>query len=305
MAIPLVSVIIPTYNRAAYIARAIISVQNQTFRDLEIIVVDDGSVDNTSDIVAELATIDHRVRYIANAVNKGAQVARNTGVQAALGKWIAFQDSDDEWLPNSLGLRLLEAEHRNVKVVHSECYIEYLISNQRSLFGIHPLSGNIYRAILFTPGPVFPALLIQMSALKQISFLDDAIVSHQEWDTCIRLAKEYEFGFVESPTFIYYRRPANTISSSPFLAARGYEQIVEKHKNEIKSKVGRKALARHFGIIAWLYSKDTEGEHKSLIRKYSGLAIRSYPSPKHLYHLLNYLLSDQMQFAKSIFSLHF
>jgi len=290
MRTPLVSVVIPTYNRAAYIARAVSSVQNQTFPDLEIIVVDDGSIDNTVEIVAELASVDPRVRYVTHATNKGAQAARNTGIQAALGEWIAFLDSDDEWLLNSLELRLTEAERCNVKVVHSECYIEYSISDQRSLFGIPPLSGNIYRNLLLAPGPMFQSLLVQLSALKQIDYLDEAIVSYQEWDTSIRLAKEYEFGFVEEPTLVYYRRTSETISSNPTRSAKGYEQVVKKHKNEIVSRVGHKALAQHYAIIAMLYAKDNKGKYAKVNIKYLTLAIMNHPSPRHIKKFLKYIL---------------
>jgi len=291
MSNPLVSVVIPTYNRAAYITRAVRSVQNQTFRDLEIIVVDDGSIDNTAEIVAKMASADPRVRYIIHSINKGAQAARNTGARAAQGKWIAYQDSDDEWLSNSLELRLTESERRNVKVVHSECYIVYENYDMRTLFGIRPLSGNIYRDVLFAPGPVFPSLLVQLSALKHIEYLDEEILSYQEWDTCIRFAKEFEFGFVDMPTFVYFRRTVETISSSAVRAARGYEQIISKHKNEIRSLVGHKSLAHHYAIIATLYGKDTKGMHAESIRKYLALAMMNYPSPRHTYHYVKNLLT--------------
>jgi len=290
MGYPLVSVVIPAFNRATYITRALRSVQNQTFRDLEIIVVNDGSTDNTEEIVTRFASSDHRVRWISHPINKGAQAARNTGARVAMGNWIAYQDSDDEWLPNSLELRLAEAERSNARVVHSECYINYSDTNQTVLFGIHPLIGNIYKEILSAPGPVFPALLIHSDALKQIKFLDEAIVSHQEWDTCIKLAREYEFGFVKEPTFIYYRRNLGTISSSTSQAARGYEQIVLKHKNEIKSQVGRQVLSQHYANIAILYARDLTGDHAELIYKNFSLAISNYPSPWHIYHLFKYLL---------------
>jgi len=97
---PTVSVIISTYNRAHLIGRAIQSVLNQTYQDFEVIVVDDGSTDNTEEIVKSFN--DPRIRYIRHEKNKGAAAARNTGIKAARGKYIAFQDSDDEWLPEKL-----------------------------------------------------------------------------------------------------------------------------------------------------------------------------------------------------------
>jgi glycosyltransferase involved in cell wall biosynthesis len=93
---PKVSVIIPTYNRAEYLGRSIQSVLNQTYQDFELIIVDDGSTDNTRDIVAQFH--DKRLNYIRHETNLGVAAARNSGVRAARGIYLAFQDSDDEWL---------------------------------------------------------------------------------------------------------------------------------------------------------------------------------------------------------------
>ena len=101
---PTISVIIPTYNRADFIGRAIESVLDQTYQDFEIIVIDDGSKDNTENIVKSFD--DTRITYIRLKDNKGAAVARNTGIGTARGKFIAFQDSDDEWLPQKLAKQM-------------------------------------------------------------------------------------------------------------------------------------------------------------------------------------------------------
>src|SRR5437660_252962 len=100
--ISLVSVIIPTCNRAKVVSRAIESVWAQTYQDFEIIVVDDGSTDETMHTVSCLMQMDDRIRYMQHESRRGAQAARNTGIRAAHGNWIAFLDSDDHWLPDSL-----------------------------------------------------------------------------------------------------------------------------------------------------------------------------------------------------------
>lgn len=97
---PTVSVILPTYNRAHLVGRAIQSVLDQMYQDFEIIVVDDGSGDNTEEIINGFT--DTRIRYVKHQKNKGGSAARNTGIKLAKGKYIAFQDSDDEWLPDKL-----------------------------------------------------------------------------------------------------------------------------------------------------------------------------------------------------------
>jgi glycosyltransferase involved in cell wall biosynthesis len=116
---PTISVIIPTYNRATYVTKAIDSILAQTYTDYEIIVVDDGSTDNTKEV---LKPYKDKINYIYQE-NRGVSSARNTGIHAALGQWIAFLDSDDIWLPDKLSsqircVRNTDAEVCFTKVTH-------------------------------------------------------------------------------------------------------------------------------------------------------------------------------------------
>src|SRR5262245_29216969 len=101
---PKVSVIIPTHNRAEFLRSAITSVLNQTFQDFEIIVVDDASTDNTSEVVTYFG--DKRIKYMRNNINKGDAGTRNVGVVNSNCTYIAFLDDDDEWLPNKLQIQI-------------------------------------------------------------------------------------------------------------------------------------------------------------------------------------------------------
>ncbi len=115
---PRVSVIIPTYNRAHLIDRALSSVFRQTIQDFEILVIDDASTDDTEAVVRRIA--DARVRYIRHSANKKAAAARNTGVASAQGVYVAFLDSDDEWLPNKLEVQLAVFERSpDTQIVYS------------------------------------------------------------------------------------------------------------------------------------------------------------------------------------------
>ena len=98
------SVIIPTYNRAHLVGRAIQSVIDQTFIGWELLLIDDGSTDDTEKVVKRFC--DHRIRYLRHEVNKGAGAARNTGIRESSGEYIALLDSDDEWLPEKLDKQL-------------------------------------------------------------------------------------------------------------------------------------------------------------------------------------------------------
>lgn len=251
----LVSVVIPTFNRGELIERAISSVIRQSYNSLEVIVVDDGSTDGTAKIIEDLAHQDTRIRSFRHGHNKGAQAARNTGIRAAKGEWIAFLDSDDRWLPNGLEARLQLAASKELQVVHSDCYFFKSEKEDLRWFGLSPLEGMCYESLLRKPGTLFPSLLVAKPCLERIGFLDESIISYQEWDTSIRLAKHYRFGFVTEPTFVYDCRQSDTISKNTLRVARGYEQVFKKHSWAIVRSLGVKALVAHYERAAFLYTE--------------------------------------------------
>jgi glycosyltransferase involved in cell wall biosynthesis len=289
----LVSVVIPALNREKYLPTAIGSVLAQTYSDFEVIVVDDGSADGTRQVAEEYARKDPRVRCLAHGQKKGAQAARNSGIHAARGQWIAFLDSDDQWLPDSLEVRLQLARTCKVQVVHSNGYYlkpddadlgqlglvrrqapaadkaqvvhangHYLRAHDAKAEQLalifkgalgFPLLGPAYKALLRRPGPMFQALLVARGALARIGYLDESIRSFQEWDTAIRLARYYSFAFVPQPTFIWNCRNPDSMSRNLTGSALGYEQVIAKHQWAILRHLGPRALASHFEMAAAFY----------------------------------------------------
>jgi glycosyltransferase involved in cell wall biosynthesis len=279
---PLVSVIIPAHNRETYLAAALDSVLAQSCSDLELIVVDDGSVDGTANVVQAYAQKDKRIRFIRHGSQKGAQAARNTGIRASQSQWIAFLDSDDEWLPDSLALRLQLAASVKVQVVHSECYIlkpdepetvrtEALpTAGKLERMGLHPFQGQIYKELLRQPSPMFQGLLVTKEALTRIHYLDESIRSYQEWDTVIRLAKYYKFAFVTEPTFIYNCRNPSSISGSLIGRAIGYRQVFTKYEWSILRHLGPRTLSFHYETAGYFfrYAGDEIQARRCLVRAF-------------------------------------
>ncbi len=251
----LVSIVVPAFNRDFIVGRALESLLAQTYSNWEALIVNDGSTDDTRDVVKEYQKRDARLILLEHERQSGAQAARNTGVRHARGEWIAFLDSDDQWLPDSLETRLSAAGKS--PVVHSECYL-LDDTGERRLFRVPPLRGQVYRSLLCRPGPVFPALLVSRAALGRLGPLDERLVAYQEWDTAIRLARYCPFEFVDKPTFIYDCRHANTISKNALSEARGYEQIVTKHRWAMLRYTGPKALAGHYRQAALFYHRANE-----------------------------------------------
>ncbi len=260
----LVSIVVPTFNRKPFLGDALQSILDQTYRDWEALIVDDGSTDATSEIVATFMKRDSRIRFVSHPQRRGAQAARNTGIHAAQGDWIAFLDSDDQWLPDSLSVRLEILKKRNVDVVYSDCLVLTPEAVEARLFGVSPANGHVYKRLLRQPGPMFQSLLLSKRSLSEIGYLDESIISFQEWDTAIRLARHCTFAFVTKPTFIYKCQHQATISKDAFRTAAGYEQVLSKHSLSVLRYCGPSCLASHYHTAARLHkeAKDIAGARR-------------------------------------------
>lgn len=186
---PTVSVVIPTYNSAHFLREAIASVHAQQWPALEIIIVDDGSTDDTAAVVNSLAG-QGELRFIRQE-NAGAAAARNAGIAAAQGEWIAFLDADDVWLPQKLS-RQFGALEKLPDAVFSFCEVQVLLENgiQRDLSRpksnqpllIQLLSGNIFAT---------PSVLVRRDCLSEIGTFDARLRTGEDWDLWLRLAARY------------------------------------------------------------------------------------------------------------------
>ena len=250
---PTVSVVIPAYNRGHVLARSVASVLQQTYSSLEVLVVDDGSTDGTPQAVANLASSDSRVRYFSHPRNQGAQAARNTGILHARGEWIAFNDSDDEWMPRKLEkqIRLLETHGYDPLI---SIYTNGLCVNHQSRdltsLDLPDVTGEEgYRKILSRNGPLFQGLLVSKTALEQIGYLDEKVPAHQEWDTTIRLARVCKFACVPEPLFTYHVLSGPSISESLLRDIEGYAYIIQKFRGQIVEVLGEQGWENHHYTI--------------------------------------------------------
>jgi glycosyltransferase involved in cell wall biosynthesis len=247
-----VGVVIPAFNRGDCIGRAIASVQAQTMANWEVIVVDDGSTDDTVHVVRAIAERDPRVRLVVQPKNRGAQAARNRGIAATSARWVAFLDSDDRWHPASLELRLALAREQGSSVVHSACDIQHE-DGSTTPYRTAAVAGEVYERLLLNEGPMFQTMLVRREALDRIGGLDERIVAFQEWDTALSLARHYEFGYVTESTFVWDCRRGDTMSKNFLRAGRGYEQVFQKRFVDILRTAGPSAIADHYRRAAKWY----------------------------------------------------
>lgn len=244
-----ISVIIPAYNRAATVGRAINSVLGQSLPPMEILVVDDGSEDDTVRIAGGYVSSRVPVRCLVSGANSGAQAARNRGIREARGEWIAFLDSDDEWESNKLALQvgtLGKRDFRQDTVVHGDCWRQVEGRSDRELWRLPLVDGvAAHRQLLCGPGPMFQGLLVSKLALEQIGLLDENVPAYQEWDTALRLARACPFVHVREPLFTYHCQRSDSISKTFRRDLDGYHHVVEAHRQEILSGCGEEVYNAH------------------------------------------------------------
>lgn len=196
----MVSVIIPSYNRENTIVRAVNSVLNQTYKDIEVIVVDDCSKDRTLELLSSIK--DERLKFFKLEKNSGACVARNFGIEKANGEFIAFQDSDDEWLPEKLEKQMKVFEsNSDVDLVF--CQFTKIIKENTSVFP--PLeSGIITRKVLLEKSYISTQTIIGRKECFNTIKFDPKMPRLQDHDLVIRLSKKYRFYFVNEPLVNMY-----------------------------------------------------------------------------------------------------
>lgn len=202
----LVSVVIPSRNRNQLLRNAIGSVLRQTHGNVEVIVVDDGSTDDTQAVVQGMG--DARVRYIRHESSRGASVARNTGIRAARGAIIGFLDDDDEWLPAKAEKQL--AMLRDYDAVL--CCSDVVSTLQLSRRTVTTLTANDFRRSPFAVGGT-GVLVAWAYVFKEIEF-DEALPRCQDWDIFIRIANKYRIGYLNEPLLRYNEGPHERISNA-------------------------------------------------------------------------------------------
>jgi glycosyltransferase involved in cell wall biosynthesis len=269
----LVSTIIPAFNAERFIARALQSALAQNIGAAEIIVVDDASTDHTRDVVARYA--EHGVRLICHPRQSGAAAARNTGIGAATGKFIAFLDADDEWLPGKLERQLaVITAHPDMSLISCRATLIDERGNENGDIyrGAPPAMGReAWRTLLTYPCVATPSVVVRRAALLAAGAFNRWLPVGEDQDMWIRLSLRGEVGHVPESLVRVHSTP-NSLSKINFTAQAGYvlpmitaytarnrHRLTTAEKNKILgerySKMGQSAYANgefRFGLVTLL-----------------------------------------------------
>lgn len=200
---PLVSVVIPTYNRPKYLQRAVDSVREQTYENIEIVIIDDCPSNPVESIAKQFS--DSRIRYVRHEENKGVCAARNTGITEAIGDYLCFLDDDDEWRERKVESQMeVLAENPSVGLVYTGT--QYVGDSLELLSVTKPTQqGNVSRELLLEDFVPFSTILVKREVIEIAGMLDTNLTNWEDWEWCVRLSKQTELGYVEQPLVLIHK----------------------------------------------------------------------------------------------------
>lgn len=243
-----ISVIIPTYNRPKMLNRALNSVINQKYDNMEILIIDDSN--KKEEKIKNQKLIEkinnEKIIYLQTAGSEGGGKARNIGIENSKGKYIAFLDDDDIWLNNKL-----KKQMKKFKMDNSICavYCIYDVHNKKGKIIRkirHRNKGNIYKKLLnsFCISET-SSIIIKKEALEKINGFDTSLIANQEYDLYIRLSEHCNFDFVDEILITKIESEEERISSDFNKKIMGLNQFFKKHRKRYKS------LSIKYRVFAW------------------------------------------------------
>lgn len=278
---PEVSVVLPAWNRAGTLRAAMDSVLAQGGPPLELIVVDDGSEDATAEVAASHP--DPRVRLIRLDANSGATAARNAGIAAARAPWVAFQDSDDEWLPGKLAAQMLRAAEPGTVAVYCTLRVEdpdgVSTGGSRLVPGpeVSLREGRILPALLSGSFVSTQTLMVRRDVLERLGGFDAALPALQDWELMLRVAQEGAVAHVPVPLVVQRFAP-NSLTRTRGRRAEARAMILARHAG-LFAQAPRLLAAQHYRVAGDLRALGDRAGAAAHLARASALA-PLWPRPR-------------------------
>jgi len=239
---PMVSVVIAAYNMGQYLPQAVNSVLNQSWGNLEVILIDDGSKDDTEHKMSAYSE-DYRVRYIRTE-NRGQPKAKNLGVKSARGDFIAFCDADDYWDEDKLLLQMPEFEDDKVGIVYSEVnYVDEVGQPVEKPQPYNRYSGNVTNELLIKNFVPFGTAVVRRQCFVSNGFFDENLPMGIDWDLWLRFSLAWKFKYIPDKTY-FYRVWHGQMSTNYRSRYDNAFKILKKFLEENRGVVSDKLIAR-------------------------------------------------------------
>lgn len=236
----LVSVVVPVYNREHMVGKTLDSILCQSYQQVEVVAVNDGSTDNSLAVLMRYAEMHPGKVKVIDQGNAGQVKARNRGLSEAQGEFIAFLDSDDTWEADKLSLQIPLLKG-NVGLVYSG--INEVDPGGNVIRTILPepgMRGDIYRYLLVSNRMTGGAVVVSRRALAAVGVFDESFRAAENWDLWIRIARHFEVDYVDRPLVNYLKHPGN-MSQDNSRMTQGAWSVLQKHLPGIPDDDGLKA----------------------------------------------------------------
>jgi glycosyltransferase involved in cell wall biosynthesis len=269
---PQVSVVVPTLNRAGMLRQALCSALDQEDVELEVIVVDDGSTDETPEMLGQLG--DERIRVIRHPRPEGVARARNAGIESATGEWIAFLDDDDLWAPGKLHAHLACSEERGLTLSYSAAVV--IDRRMEATRLTHPPAGDVVGHLLWGGNVIGSpsVVVVQADLISQVGGFDQQLAPMEDWDLWIRAASAGRPGLIPEPLVAYREHGANARAVTEQARLRELFELMR-----VKHGGAARRAGAEFGdawLERWAAAQDLEGGRRvSAMRRYLGAAAHS------------------------------
>ena len=278
-----ISIILPTFNRSEILKETISNIQNQTFKNYELIIINDASTDNTLNVIEKFKRKDPRIIIINNQYNLGCADSRKIGLQNCNNELIVFIDDDDQWDNEKLMKQYDAMMHNNSNMVISDYYI--LKNNSKTYQQMSLFAHNFKNEILKKPGPFFQCIMIKKELIKLMnSPFDTQSIPSEDWNFFIELSKlNPKINYINKPLFTW-KIHNNNQSLNLNKEAKALEYIINKHYHYIKSEHSIETIANHYRRIARIYEKNLD--FKEVKRLYNQAFQVNPKSIKNIFYYL-------------------
>lgn len=235
-----VSVVIPSYHRTIEtISRAVTSVRQQNYPVLEIIIVDDNEKDHALSMAIKMYCHNNCLKYIHSG-GLGGSGARNRGISAASGDYIAFLDDDDEWLPDKLSMQMSLFSSTDIGLVYSRGYTVTeksdgtIVKSPYATEQYYKTSVSYADLLCKNYIGTTSQIVVRRDAVQKLGGFDETLPSRQDYDLCLRIAKEYTCIGADQHLFIHYIHNNGQITADPHTNMVGYQRLLQKYKSDIR-----------------------------------------------------------------------
>ncbi len=269
----MISVIVPTYNKASLLEQTLLNILEQTYQNIEIIVVDDGSTDKTKDVVSSMQS--EKINYFYNSQTKGTSQSRILGINKSSGDYIAFLDDDDWWDNNKLQLQYDLMIKKHLDFVMSNYVVNDLVNNKKYNVCLNRFIDDFSKEIVLAPGPFLQCCLFKKEfVFKNMVLFDSAAEPSEDWDWFISISKQRPiFNNIKKPLF-QWNLSSMSQSSDLIKETNAIEYILKKHLDYFQNKSNNQNISLQYRRLGGMFYKN---KNLKKSKHYYSLAFSTHP----------------------------